>query len=202
MNLRKEIHLSPKAKFLWGMVIALTVTIYSTLSIMRDVLRYVYHHIGRNRFGAGVDVFLITVMAAIVVYFLLRKKIHRNLFDLFTLVVVFLATGITMQVMEIPEERAHFLEYGLLGGLIFSAWSKNLSGNWLYLGSIFLVSLLGGIDEIIQYYLPNRVGEIRDWILNVAGGMIGISVAWILNRPSRSNSTKQTENENPPSSPF
>lgn len=185
MNLRKEIHLSPKAKFLWGMVIALTVTIYSTLSVMRDVLRFIYLQIGRSTFSAGVDVFLIAAMVSVVLYFIFRRKVHENPFDLATLIVVFLATGVTMKVMEIPEERAHFLEYGLLGGLIFRAWSENLSGNWLYLASIFLVSLLGGIDEIIQYYLPNRVGEVKDWILNIAGGMIGVSVAWVLSRPSK-----------------
>ena len=183
MDLHKEIHLSRKAKYLWGAAIALTVSIYSTLSLMRDVLLFVYSKIGRSNFSAGVDVFLVAAMVIVFLYFILRKKIHKNLFDLATLIVVFLATGLTMQLMEIPEERAHFLEYGLLGGLIFSAWSENLSGNLLYLASIFLVSFLGGVDEIIQYYLPNRVGEVRDWVLNVAGGMIGVAVAWVLNRP-------------------
>lgn len=166
------------------MVIALTVIIYSTLSVMRDILLFVYSHIGRGRFSFGVDVFLIVVMAVLTLYFFIHKKIHHNFFDLIIMIVVFSATGLTIQFMEIPEERAHFLEYGLLGGLIFSAWSENLSGNLLYLASIFLVSLLGGIDEIIQYYLPARVGEVRDWVLNVAGGMIGVAVAWILNRPA------------------
>ena len=130
-----------------------------------------------------VNILIITAMVAFTSYLIIGKRI-RNPFDLATIILVFLATGISLTVIEIPEERVHFIEYSLLGAFIFTAWSLDLKGNPLYLASLGLTFLLGGIDELIQYFLPNRVGEFRDCVLNMVGGMIGIVMAWVLRRPS------------------
>jgi hypothetical protein len=81
----------------------------------------------------------------------------------------------------LPEERLHFLTYGLLGWLICwsvevmkenenSLWSKN---GWLL--PCLLVWLAGGIDELIQWWLPVRVFDVRDIIFNGVAGMLGIA---------------------------
>ena len=134
---------------------------------------------------------IIVAMIAFIAYLLFHRRI-RNPFDIGTVVLIFFATGFSLTVIEIPEERVHFLEYSLLGSLVFTAWSLDLAGNRLYLVSLAFTALLGGIDEIIQYFLPNRVGELRDFSLNLVGGMIGIVMAWVLHRPTAKLKTKKS----------
>lgn len=188
MNSPTVKNITPARRYLWGVIAAITVFIYATLPVMRGVLRFLYRHLGRGELSIAVNIMIIVAMIAFIAYLLFHRRI-RNPFDIGTVVLVFLATGFSLTVIEIPEERVHFLEYSLLGALIFTAWSLDLKGNQLYLASLALTSLLGGIDEFIQYFLPNRVGEFRDFLLNLVGGMIGIVVAWVLHRPPEAGKT-------------
>ena len=72
---------------------------------------------------------------------------------------------------ELPEERLHFLEYGVVGGLVFAALlerqknTKPDSGGpwdrsaplWPAVGASLVTAGAGWIDEGIQAILPNRV---------------------------------------------
>ena len=40
--------------------------------------------------------------------------------------------------------------------------------------AIILLVIIAVIDELIQYMLPNRVGDIRDIVMNITGGIIGL----------------------------
>ncbi|RKX57801.1 MAG: hypothetical protein DRP29_07820, partial [Thermodesulfobacteriota bacterium] len=40
--------------------------------------------------------------------------------------------------------------------------------------TIILLVIIAVIDELIQYILPNRVGDIRDVIMNITEGIIGL----------------------------
>jgi VanZ family protein len=37
-----------------------------------------------------------------------------------------------------------------------------------------LITLIGVVDEIIQWFLPNRVGDMRDVAMNSFGGLSGL----------------------------
>ena len=82
----------------------------------------------------------------------------------------------------LPEERLHFLTYGLLGWLIcwsVEATEKNKISLWSRTGWLLpclLVWLAGGIDELIQWWLPVRVFDVRDIIFNGVAGMLGIAI--------------------------
>jgi len=78
---------------------------------------------------------------------------------------------------ELPEsnavERFHFLEYGLITFLFYRAW--------LPLGdaAVFLLPFLAGLvvgtaEEWLQWFIPNRVGELRDIFLNGAAITSGL----------------------------
>lgn len=73
--------------------------------------------------------------------------------------------------LERPEERLHFVEYGILGILAFKAFGKGFKKVMI---AILFVLLIGTLDEIIQFILPNRVGDIRDVIFNAIGGSLGV----------------------------
>ena len=74
--------------------------------------------------------------------------------------------------LDVWVERIHFIEYAVLGILISRAVNViNLQGI-IYTG--FLVALIGAVDEIIQWFLPNRVGDMRDVFMNAVGGLSGL----------------------------
>jgi hypothetical protein len=83
--------------------------------------------------------------------------------------------------LSIPEERLHLPEYGVLGGLIYSALqerhqqvARQLERSqafsrytwWAGGTAILLTAMCGSLDEVLQAILPNRVGSLRDAVLN------------------------------------
>ena len=74
--------------------------------------------------------------------------------------------------LDVWVERIHFIEYGVLGLLISRA--VNIRTFKESIATCCLITLIGVVDEIIQWYLPNRVGDIRDVTMNSFGGLSGL----------------------------
>jgi hypothetical protein len=169
---------------LWIAAIGWVLLIYSTLYYVRAPIEFLRE---RNllRFTVAA-VFLLT--AATVTFFLMRRHPGRR--ALFVLCAAAVVYSILFWVMERAEEKLHFVEYGLLAGLIYAALLERrarrrsaLSGGWNWwpaMLSVLLTSAIGWGDEGIQAVLPNRVYELRDVGLNVAAAVIAVSaiVAW------------------------
>jgi hypothetical protein len=62
-------------------------------------------------------------------------------------------------------ERFHFVEYGLLTFLFYRAWHGRDVVTALVL-PVLAGILVGAIDEWFQWFIPGRVGEMRDVLLN------------------------------------
>ena len=74
--------------------------------------------------------------------------------------------------LDVWVERIHFIEYAVLGLLISRAVNvRTLHG---IISTCCLIILIGVVDEIIQWFLPNRVGDMRDVIMNSVGGLSGL----------------------------
>ena len=80
--------------------------------------------------------------------------------------------------LDVWAERVHFIQYGLLGLLVSRAY-KISSFKMLLVSSLLIVSV-GLVDEIIQWYLPNRYGDIRDVVMNSLGGVSGLWLGQLL----------------------
>ena len=74
--------------------------------------------------------------------------------------------------LDVWVERIHFVEYAFLGLLISRAVNVINPQGLIY--TCCLVSLIGAVDEIIQWFLPNRVGDMRDVFMNFVGGFSGL----------------------------
>ena len=74
--------------------------------------------------------------------------------------------------LDVWVERIHFIEYAVLGLLISRAVNVRTLHGIIYTGC--LVTLIGAVDEIIQWFLPNRVGDMRDVFMNSVGGLSGL----------------------------
>jgi len=77
-------------------------------------------------------------------------------------------------------EHVHFIEYGLVGWLFFRAWSPLGDGSVLAAALLSALSV-GTSQEWFQWFIPARVGEVRDIFLNgvsiVSGLLVSLAVA-------------------------
>ena len=81
-------------------------------------------------------------------------------------------------------ERVHFVEYGFITGLFYRAWrpAGDLS---IVLLPIAAGVIVGTFEEWFQWFIPNRVGEARDVLLNLVAIGCGLAFSIGLNVPTR-----------------
>ena len=63
-------------------------------------------------------------------------------------------------------ERFHFIEYGLITFLFYRAWRPAADGS-LFLMPLVASLTVGTFEEWLQWFIPARVGEVRDVFLNL-----------------------------------
>jgi hypothetical protein len=87
---------------------------------------------------------------------------------------------------EFPEsnavERFHFLQYGLITFLFYRAW-RPLADPSVLLLPICAGLIVGTAEEWLQWFIPNRVGEMRDVALNLVALVSGLLFSLGLSPP-------------------
>ena len=56
-------------------------------------------------------------------------------------------------------ERVHFIVFGLFGFVSLRLWSR--------MPGLLICGFMAGMDELFQWWLPDRVGDLRDVIINI-----------------------------------
>jgi hypothetical protein len=143
---------------IWLLIALYIAVIYLTLPLMRPVLNYLYSSVGKGTLG---------IASASIVLLSVKRGLPRALLIGILLVIA----ALFIYGMDRPEERIHFLEYGVLGFMVLKGMKEHR--HMIVLSFVF-VALVGAVDELIQWLLPNRVGDLRDIAMNAAGGMLGI----------------------------
>ncbi len=173
---------STRERWLWlGAALCLLV-IYASAFVARPMTNFLrQHHLLRLTVGA-----LFIVAGVLAVRWILRLRPAGK-----TLMVLSAVAGVGLLLLywlyrsSVPEECVHLLEYGLLGGLIYTALverqSKRDAGSadrgrpWLPgVKAILATALLGWVDEAIQFWLPERYYDVRDVALNAAAGLLTV----------------------------
>jgi len=118
---------------------------------------------------------LLSLVVTISFFLLLTSWIYNKKYKAkqFILIIspILLLTYLSIS-LDVWVERIHFVEYAVLGLLISRAVNVKTLQRIIYTGC--LVSLIGAVDEIIQWFLPNRVGDMRDVFMNSVGGLSGL----------------------------
>jgi len=80
-----------------------------------------------------------------------------------------------------PEERTHLIEYAVLASFIYQALiERRRNGRAVPAPdavTVIATSLLGWVDESVQWLLPNRVYDMRDVFFNFLAGVMFVFVA-------------------------
>ena len=69
------------------------------------------------------------------------------------------------------DKAAHFVYYAMMAMLL----SHGIARRWLWL-PLFLVPLIGALDEWHQLYVPGRDGSVFDWVADAAGTIVAVYV--------------------------
>jgi VanZ family protein len=93
--------------------------------------------------------------------------------------------------IEIPEERTHLFEYGLVGVFIYQALCERARNGGRVpvpaIIAVILTTILGWVDEGIQWILPNRVYDWRDVGVNALAGLMAAGASVMLRWVRRRN---------------
>ena len=141
----------------------------------------------RHYRGAVVGLFAAAVLA-IVIAAVVRIRAHRTV--RYTMIVLGIAiagayAGATRTGEPVQDlaERLHFLEYGIVTTLFYFAWRRRGDITAL-LFPVFAALLTGLADEVFQWFVPSRVGEMRDVLLNTVAVVCGLLIAGAVAPPA------------------
>lgn len=81
-------------------------------------------------------------------------------------------------------ERFHFVEYGALTLLFYRVW-RPLEDRATLAAPVLATFIVATLDEGMQWFVPLRVGEIRDVLLNGVAILCGLLFALGLDPPAR-----------------
>jgi hypothetical protein len=190
--------------------------LYATLPLGRPVVTFMRDHLDKSEQSFLIYTIFATVAAAFLGYVLFKIRT----FTPTALVCLALLMGMYYLefslLVKYPEERLHFLEYGLLALLLYKTFSIDFKGLRPYQLTFITGGIIGYGDELIQHctkYLPglfNILGitsvnpdsfrryfgweDVRINILGVVYGLVLISMV-LLNRRTRPQPQSQPQQE-------
>ena len=170
----------------WLWVGLCILAIFLVVPTARTIQKFVSSVGGRSLFGYAVLAATGLVFFSLLYILIFRLKIRAAANYVWLTAVAGLYVYFTLKLWRNPEEAVHFLEYGLLGYLLFRALSFSIRDSSIYPGAFLIGSLVGVGDEILQWMMPNRYWDFRDAGLNaLAAGLIQVAI-WKGLRPRSS----------------
>jgi hypothetical protein len=161
----------------WLWVGLCILAIFLVVPTARTIQRLVSAAGGRSLFGYAVLVATGLVFFSLLYILIFRLKVRAAANYVWLTAVAGLYVYFTLRLWRNPEEAVHFLEYGLLGYLLFRALSLTIRDASIYPSAFLIGSLVGIGDEILQWMMPNRYWDFRDAGLNaLAAGLIQVAI--------------------------
>ncbi len=78
---------------------------------------------------------------------------------------------VLLRQLQSSIEAIHFVEYGILGFLLFRAWRHHVQDSLVYPVAGLGVALVAWLDEFLQWLVPGRFWDYRDIRLNLLAGV-------------------------------
>ncbi len=173
-------HNPPKEKLWlsWMFVVLWTGVIFATIPLARTVRMAV-----REAFGVQVFLyFTVGVVVTVTVLAVIRLRVQRS--ETSSMGFVWLAAvatafiGYAFSLRANPEEAVHFVEYGVLGMLIFRALSHRVRDQSIYFGAALIGAMIGTVDEMVQWAVPKRFWALGDiWLNLLAVALVQLGIA-------------------------
>lgn len=178
----------------WLYVAMWSVAIYVTIPLARTIQRFVEQHWGREMFSYAVlGVIGVGLVAGLICISRSRSFMFRNSLWLLAVAIIFSAYTLKLG-QQAPEEAVHFVQYGILGILLFRALSLSVHDPAIYPAAAIIGCIIGMVDEFIQWMTPQRYWGLKDIWLNFFAVILvqiaiakGIKPGFLRQKSSRNN---------------
>jgi len=163
--------------------------IYATIPIVRRAREAFVAHWPAEFIAYAVIAVVVGAMVAATVV-MQRRRTRIGHADLVWLIAVAAVVVVwTRRLMGQPEEAVHFLEYGVLGVLLYRSLEIRVPDWTIYVTAALWGLLVGTVDEIIQWLVPDRFWDFRDIVLNGgAVALVQIAIWRLVPRPATATS--------------
>jgi len=136
--------------------------------------------------GVEIAIGIALIVLAGAVFFLNRR---RFVWCILVISALIGASGLFFYLNPNPYELTHLPEYAVLSVLIMGAVRENkakaggsVHGRSLYVRAAVITVIFGAVDELYQGALPMRFFNVYDIFLNGAGGILGLTIFWGVER--------------------
>ncbi len=158
----------------WGVVILYTLLIYATLPFSRGWQLFLRERLGSD---INISINLVLFFGGLFAIFWIARKTTTFQFRL-SILLLFALVLLGAQI-DIPEERIHLLQYGILGYLITWAIRPKFVGFAGFSIVLIIGTFIGLGDEMIQWVLPSRVFDWWDIGYNFVGIAFGTTIFYL-----------------------
>ena len=171
----------------YGYLVVLIIAIpYLPLLIEWTRARWKSESVAGFVLGVEIAIGIALILLAGSIFFFNRRKF---LWCILLISALIGASGLFFFLNPNPYELTHLPEYAILSVLIMGAMREkeakgegNVHGPALYVRTAVITVVLGAVDELYQGALPLRFFNAYDILLNGAGGVLGLTVFWGVER--------------------
>lgn len=154
----------------WLLAAAWTGLVFLTIPVARPIQALLERQVGpRSYVAMAVAVGAMGMAAALV---RLRRAQRQGLVRRLAWLVGLglFSVWVLLRQLQSSIEAIHFVEYGILGFLLFRAWRHHVPDPLVYAVSGLGVALVAWLDEFLQWLAPGRFWDYRDIRLNLMAG--------------------------------
>lgn len=164
-----------RAKY-WLITIFYTLFIFVTLPLTPALWNYLQLSFGYLPLYSIYLMYLSSTIAMVGYLFFVSQE--RDITVYLKFVAITTIFGYYLKTIDVPAEKIHLIEYALLSYFMGRAFQLGDARNQYirYFKAFLLITFIGFLDEGLQYYLPNRVFDIKDIFFNSLAGFLGL--AW------------------------
>lgn len=164
--------LSHRERRLWFMVVVLISTIYATVGLAQSLANELMDRgLLDDLFGFG----FLVIISGIAIYGLHTRQRIAEVGLAIGIVAVYLI--VVARILS-PAERSHIIEYSVVALLIFEALrersSQGQSVKYIPLVAIGITTLVGIVDECIQFFVPGRVFDLFDILFDFLAACMAV----------------------------
>ena len=174
---------APSPRRRWLPVVVWTATIWAAIPFMRALERVFTHFLPKQAIGWFVVAAIVVAAGAATV----AVRRARGRLDMVTLVTLAISASVlvawTAHLWREPAEAFHFVQYGVLGALLFRAWHPVRPDLSAHLAAAAAGLLLGTVDEVLQWLTPARFWDVRDILINGSAAALVQPALWRLAPP-------------------
>lgn len=180
---------SDRERRYWIWTLVVVVTIYSTLGLAGTLAG----SLGESGLNAVTFVLgSLLVLAAAVAFGLTERAGSTEIFVAAGVAAVYV---LVFTRLTSPVERSHLVEYGVVAVLTYAALTERRRNGgrvpFPALLAILSAAFVGLVDEVIQWFLPNRVFDPIDIVFNAGAAVMAILAAGALARARHRRSSKR-----------